>query len=138
MFWRVSRDGGVTVLRRLVDRARIVAVLGLLLAMLAPASATSGVPTSGLQSSCHAVGLDLAWPSVVTSHAGQCGDPAGTACSATACSVPGCMSVPLPALHLLVRHIGIILAIRFDSGDQPAAGIGASPGLRPPIRAIAA
>lgn len=136
-FWRVSRDKGIAVLGRLLDRARLVAVLAALLVLLAPNLATSGVPTSAPQSHCHEVGIDVPLVAVVNGDASPCGDPADTACSAAACAMSTCMAVPLPAMFAVLGHNDIILAVSFG-GDQPAAGIDAMPDLRPPIRAVAA
>ena len=136
-FWRVSRDKGIAVLGRLLDRARLVAVLAALLVLLAPNLATSGVPTSAPPSHCHEVGIDVPLVAVVNGDASPCGDPADTACSAAACAMSTCMAVPLPAMFAVLGHNDIILAVSFG-GDQPAAGIDAMPDLRPPIRAIAA
>lgn len=136
-FWRVSRDEGIAVLGRLLDGARLVAVLAALLVLLAPNLATSGVPTSAPQSHCHEVGIDVPLVAVVNGDASPCGDPADTACSAAACAMSTCMAVPLPAMFAVLGHNDMILAVSFG-GDQPAAGIDAMPDLRPPIRAIAA
>ena len=135
--WRVSRNKGIAVLGRLLDRARLVAVLAVLLVLLAPNLATSGVPTSAPQSHCHEVGVNMPLAAVVNGDATPCGDPADTACSAAACAMSTCMAVPLPALLAVLGHNDIVLAASFG-GDQPAAGIDAMPDLRPPIRALAA
>ena len=136
-FHRVSRDRGTAALGRLAGPVRIIAVLVLLLAILAPALATFGVPASSGQSSCHATGIDLELASVVQSDAAQSEDPVGVACDVTACAMSTCMAVPLPARFGALGHDDIILAVSFDGGGRPGAGIGVSPGFRPPIRAIA-
>ena len=137
-FRRVSSDDGIAVLGRLLACVRVIAVLGVLLATLAPALAASDVPAPGVQSSCHAAGIDRASASVVTSPAIECEDPVGIACDVTACAMSACMTVPLPAPVSVVGQHDIILRISFGGSGQPAVGIGVSPGLRPPIPATGA
>lgn len=136
-FRRVSRDEGIAVLGRLLDRARIIAVLSVLLAMLAPTLATSGVATVHKPSSCHELGIDLPLPSAANGDATPCGVPVDAACGTAACAMSACVAVSLPARLAVPGLDDALLAVSFDGGDRPAAGIGASPGLRPPIPAIA-
>lgn len=137
MIRRTPNGGGATVLGRVLGFARGIVVLGVVLAVLVPALATSAVVNSGVQESCHGTGIDVVSPLVAGSHAFLHGDPAGTACAAAACAVPGCMSGALPVLSASVRHDGVVLAVRLEGAGQPVAGITASPGHRPPIGAIA-
>lgn len=137
-FWQVSREEGIEVLGRLLDCARLVAVLAILLVLLAPNLATSGVPTPSAQSHCHEVGIEVPLAAAVNGDMTRCGDPPDAACSTAACVMSACMAVPLPAFLAVLGHNDIILAAGFGSGDQPAVGIDAVPDLRPPIPVIAA
>lgn len=132
---RVSRDRGVTVLNRFLNYASIIAVVGVLLAVLSPPLAAFGVPTSGMEFSCHPISIDMTAPSIANGHATECEDSGGISYCSTDCAMPGCVAAPVPALPAFVLHDGAVLKDPFHRGAQAPAGIGAPPGLRPPIRA---
>lgn len=136
MFRRALPNRNFTVMDRLWGRCRIYVWLWVMMALLVPSLATSGTLNSVIEAGYNQVKMEMGtpvadWQAIVADKT-IC-DP----CCAVACAMPGCSVVPLASMLDVVRHSATLSAVRFYRGDQASAGIGAPPGLRPPIRTIA-